>query len=128
MKQRIDRLNSLLREVISDVIRKEVRNPKIPQLLSITRVEITKDLHFARVYVGFIGDAINVKEALNALQSAAGFIATAASKQIVIRTFPNLKFVLDDSVSNQMRIEQLLADISEEQQRRPPSDDAEEPQ
>lgn len=123
-KQRIDRLNSLLREVISDVIRREIRNPKIPQLLSITRVEITKDLSFAKVFVSFIGDAINIPEAINALQSASGFIATASSKLVVMRIFPTLKFVFDDSVSKQMRIEELLHDITEEKQRRQPSDDA----
>lgn len=124
-KQRTDRLNSLLREVISAVIRTEVRNPKIPQLLSVTRVEITKDLKFAKVYISFIGDAINTSEAIKALQSASGFIGSTASKQVVMRTFPTLKFVLDDSVSKQMRIEELLANINSEAQKRTPQEDDE---
>lgn len=124
VKQRVDRLNSLLREVISDVIRREIRNPKIPQLLSVTHVEITKDLSFAKVFISFIGDTINADEAIKALQSASGFIATAASKQVIMRTFPSLKFLWDNSVDKQMRIEQLLSTISEEQQKRPPSSDA----
>lgn len=123
-KQRTERLNSLLREVIAGVIRTEVRNPKIPQLLSVTRVEITKDLSFAKVYISFIGDAINTQEAIHALQSASGFIGSAASKQVIMRTFPTLKFVLDDTVSKQMRIEELLANINaEEQNRKPVGDD-----
>ncbi len=127
-KQRTERLNSLLREVISDVIHREVRNPKIPQLLSVTHVEISKDLHFAKVYISFIGENINTTEAIHALQSASGFIAATASKMVVMRTFPNLKFVLDDTAKQHMRIEQLLADISEEKEKRTPpaSDDASE--
>ena len=50
-KQRTARLNSLLREVIAEVIQREVRNPKIPTLLAVTRVDITKDLHFAKVFI-----------------------------------------------------------------------------
>jgi ribosome-binding factor A len=121
-KQRTERLNSLLREVISGVIRTEVRNPKIPQLLSVTRVEITKDLSFAKVYISFIGEGINTQEAIHALQSASGFIGTAASKQVVMRTFPTLKFVLDDSVSKQMRIEELLTNLNAEAQNRTPTE------
>ncbi len=117
-KQRTARLNSLLREVIAEVIQREVRNPKIPTLLAVTRVDITKDLHFAKVFISFIGDKIDTKEALNALQSAAGFIGSVASKKVVMRTFPNLKFVLDDSVSHHLRIEKLLSDISAEEQQR----------
>ncbi len=122
-KQRTERLNSLLREVISEVIRREIRNPKIPQLMSITRVDITKDLSFAKVFVSFIGDDINTKEALRALQSAAGFISGVCAKKVVMRTFPQLKFVYDDSVQQHLRIEQVLSDISTEEKQRNPQVD-----
>ncbi|MCB1119463.1 MAG: ribosome-binding factor A, partial [Chlamydiia bacterium] len=56
--KRTDRLNTLLREVISDVIRKEIRNPKVSELLTVTRVEITKDLKFAKVYISVIASEI----------------------------------------------------------------------
>ena len=70
MNRRIQRLNSLLKEVISDVIRAEVKNPHLPKLITITHVEVTKDLHHAKVYVSVIGDEKTRQEALNALQSA----------------------------------------------------------
>lgn len=116
--QRTDRLNSLLKEVISDVIRKEVRNPHVNALVTITRVEITKDLHFAKVYVSVIGTPEQKAETLNALQSAAGFIAVQSSKQVVMRYFPALTFKLDDSVEKHMRIEELLGKIADERQKR----------
>lgn len=117
-KKRTARLNSLLKEVISDVIRKEVRNPHINSLLTVTRVDITSDLHYAKVYISVIGTEIEKQETLQALQSAAGFIAVNASKLVVMRYFPALTFKLDDSVDKHMRIEMLLHEIDSEQKTR----------
>ncbi len=117
-KKRTIRLNSLLKEVISDVIRKDVRNPHINALLTVTRVDITNDLHYAKVYISVIGTDVQKEETLVALQSAAGFIAVNASKQVVMRYFPQLTFKLDDSVDKHMRIESLLYEINIEQKAR----------
>jgi ribosome-binding factor A len=116
--KRTDRLNSLLKEVISDIIRTHVENPHVNALFTVTRVEITKDLHYAKVYVSVIGTAEQKKETLAALQSAAGFIAVNASKQVVMRYFPSLTFKLDDSVEKHMRIEDLLGQIKTEREQR----------
>src|SRR5665647_1450226 len=96
--QRTDRLNSLLKEVISEVIRKDVRNPHVNELVTVTRVDITKDLHYAKVFVSIIGEPAVKAETIAALQSAAGFIAVTASRKVVLRYFPELTFKLDDSV------------------------------
>lgn len=117
-KQRTDRLNSLLKEVISDVIRKDVRNPHVKELLTVTRVEITKDLHYAKVFISVIGTETEKEETLQALQTAAGFIAVTASKKVVMRYFPELTFKLDDSVDKHMRIEKLLGEITNERESR----------
>ena len=114
--RRIERVNSLLKEVISKVIQTEVKNPHIPELLTVTEVQVTKDLHYAKVFVSLIrGDK---EKALEALQSAAGFIAVKASKEVVLRYFPELKFVLDDSVEKQMHIESVIDDIRTEREGR----------
>ncbi len=117
-KKRTDRLNSLLREVISDVIKKEVHDPRVHPLITITRVEITKDLHYAKVYFSVIGGEKEKKETETALQSAAGYIGCQSSKQIVIRYFPELRFLLDEGVERHMRVETLLEEIDNEQQLR----------
>ena len=118
-KKRTDRLNSLLKEVISDVIRKDVRNPHVNELVTVTRVDITKDLHYAKVYISVIGTDAQKAETINALQSAAGFIAVQSSRQVVIRYFPALTFKLDEGVDKHMKIEQLLSDIEREKMSRP---------
>lgn len=113
-ERRIQRLNSLLKQVISDVILKEVKNPHLTRLLTITNVEITKDLQHAKVFVSVIGEEAAKKKALSLLQASAGFIAVSSSKQVVLRTFPQLTFVLDESVDRQIRIETLITRIQDE--------------
>lgn len=117
-KQRTSRLNSLLKEVISDIIRKDVRNPHVNELVTVTRVDISKDLHHAKVYISVIGSAVQKEETLEALQSAAGFIAVQSSKEVVMRYFPALSFKIDDSVEKHMRIEELLGKIAAEKDTR----------
>lgn len=117
-KQRTVRLNSLLKEVISDVIRTHVKNPSISGIITVTRVEITKDLHYAKVYISVIGTDKEKEETMHALRSAAGFIAVTASKMVVMRYFPELHFVFDDSVEKQIRIETLLKEIRDERSSR----------
>lgn len=118
MVQRTDRLNSLLKEVISEVVQRDVRNPHVNHLLSITRVEITKDLHHAKVYISVIGTQEQKEETIKALQSAAGFIAVNSSKKVTMRYFPELTFKLDDSVDKHMKIDSLLNEISAERESR----------
>ncbi len=117
-KQRTDRLNSLLKEVISEVIHRDVRNPHVTHFVTVTRVEITKDLHYAKVYISIIGTEQEKQDSIAALQTAAGFIAVNASKKVTMRYFPELTFKLDDSVEKHMRIQQLLGEISAERESR----------
>lgn len=116
--KRTDRLNSLLKEVISEVITRDVRNPHVNELITVTRVEISKDLHHAKVFVSVIGTAEVKAETIRALQSAAGFIAVNASQKVVMRYFPALTFRLDDSVDKHMRIAELLGQIAKEKESR----------
>jgi len=118
MTKRTDRLNSLLKQVISEVVTRDVRNPKVNTLVTITEVDISKDLHNARVYVSVIGTNEDKKQTLAALQSAAGFISVHASKKITIRYFPTLTFYLDSSVEEHLHIDALLEKIHDEEKHR----------
>lgn len=118
MTRRTERLNSLLKEVISEVVRKDVDNPKIPILITITEVDISKDLQHAKVMFSLIGDDNEKQECLEALQSAAGFISVLSSKKVVMRHFPSLHFKIDNSVEKHLRIEEALRKIREEDDER----------
>ena len=123
MIKRTDRLNSLLREVIAEVVMREIRDPKIAapaQLVTIKKVDITRDLRQAKVYVSMIGSDIEKRRVLKALQAAAGYISVQAAKKVVIRYFPVLTFYLDDTLENELKIHNLIEKIHEERSRRPP--------
>lgn len=122
-KNRIDRINSLLREVISDVIQKQVKNPHVNLFVSVTRVDTTTDLYHAKVYISLIGTDVEKQNVLHALESAAGFIAVQASHQVEMRHFPTLSFKLDSSAEEHFKIEKLLSDIEKERQSRAPSEE-----
>ncbi|MGM0440652.1 MAG: 30S ribosome-binding factor RbfA [Chlamydiota bacterium] len=117
--KRVDRLNTLLQEVISEVIAKEVKDPEvIGKLISVTAVEVTPDLHHAKVYISIISEAEEKELIVSALNRAAGFIATNASKKVTMRYFPNLNFILDNSVEKRMKIDKILSKIIDERESR----------
>ncbi len=120
MSKRVNRLNSLLREVISEVIHREVKNPDIHPLTTVTQVEITSDLSQAKVHISVIGSDKERQKTLSALNKAAGFIAVTSSKKMTIRTFPTLQFQIDESAEKQARIETILNQVAKERDTRPP--------
>ena len=109
--KRIKRLNSLLKEVLSEVILNEVKDPRMAPLVTVASVDISKDLHHAKVYVSIIGSDKQRRETLEALESAAGFIGVNAAKKVTMRYFPTLTFKLDTTVDEQMKIDALIEKI-----------------
>lgn len=122
-KQRTDRLNSLLKEVISEVIKRDLEHVPINELITITRVGISKDLHHAKVYFSVIGDEIDKAETLALLEDATKQITHLASRKVVMRFFPHLQFILDEGLENQLRVEELLQKISKEREQRDSADE-----
>jgi len=112
MNRRIKRINSLLKEVISEVIQMDLEHRDLPDLITITKVDTSKDLHYAKVFITIIENDLKKKQSgLNILQAAAGKIAVMASKKVSIRYFPSLTFQIDDSLDKYMEIDNLLKKI-----------------
>lgn len=112
-------MNSLLKEVIFEVIQREVRNPHINTFISVTQVDASADLHHAKVYVSMLGTDAEKAKVLAALQTAAGFIAVNAAEKVRLRYFPSLTFKLDQAAEEYTKIQKLLADIEKERLSRP---------
>ncbi|ETF37518.1 ribosome-binding factor A [Chlamydia pecorum MC/MarsBar] len=114
--RRIQKVNSLLREAIAEVILKDVQHPKISNhWITVTRVSLSKDLRFAQVYVSIMPqEKVTIQETLEALKVSAGFIACRTSKKVVLKYFPELNFHLEDIFSPQDHIESLLWKIWKE--------------
>jgi ribosome-binding factor A len=121
--KRINRLNSLLKEVITEVILQDLRNPNISKFITITYVEITKDLKHAKVGVSIIASDDEKNKTIKALNQASGFIAVHSSKKVVMRYFPKLSFELDNSVDKLMKIDSILSKINKEKDNRSNSND-----
>lgn len=109
---RVEKVNSLLREVISEVIRRELKNPKIPsEMISVTQVRVTKDLHHAKVHVSLLCADPEKEIVMKLLNKSAGFISVNASAKTQLRFFPKLTFYLDLSSERGNRIESLLSKL-----------------
>ena len=121
--KRVKRLNSLLREVISEVLQKDVKNPHIAKLTTITDVEMTADGRYAKVFITVMGTKEEEKATLDALNQAAGFISVNAAKKVVLRYFPTLEFKLDTSLEKHMKIDKILTDIKNEKEKEKISSD-----
>lgn len=113
-RRRIQRVNSLLREVISEAIRRDLKNIPIPELITITGVDTSNDLRHAKVFVSLIEEDFEKKEKLIViLNDAAGVISAIASKKVVLRYFPQLFFKLDESIEHYMQIDALLKEVEQ---------------
>jgi len=106
--KRNNRLSGEMRKVISDIIRMEVKDPRISELLSITDVKVTEDLKYAKVYISVYGD---YQPTLEALKSAKGFIRREVGKRIKMRITPELIFEKDDSIEKGFYMSSLINQV-----------------
>lgn len=105
--KRATRVAELLKQEISQIIAQDIKDPLVG-MATVTRVKLTDDLRFARVYISVVGDA-NVREnSVKGLERANGFIRTELRKRTDLRMTPELRFVLDNSADYAMNIESLL--------------------
>ena len=122
---RIQRLDDQLRDEIASLIMKgEVKDPRVNTFLSINRVEVTKDLSYAKVYVSsFLPDS-NVKLGVDGLNAAAGFIQREISKKLRLFKFPKLTFVVDEGMKAGFNMVQKLNELEREEKERSDSSEA----
>jgi ribosome-binding factor A len=110
---RLRRLESLLREKIGTMISMgEIKDPRVERLTTITEVSLSRDMGHAKVYVSRYGDAETLKDCVDALNHGAGFIQRVLAKQISLRVFPKLTFIVDESIARGFRIAAKLREIA----------------
>lgn len=104
----------MIREVVSDAISNRLNDPRIEPLTSITRVEVTADLEFAKVWVSVMGEEPAQRKTLAGLRSAVGYMQKLVAHALSIRTCPRLSFHLDQSIKKGEEtlrlIEQVMAE------------------
>ena len=104
---RMRRVDEAVREVLSDAIAKDLKDPRIG-FITVTAVKTSPDLRHARVYVSVLGDAPAREASLEGLRSAHGFLQSAIASQLSIKRTPALTFHYDESVDRGMRINELI--------------------
>lgn len=110
---RIDRLREQMKAEISDILRREMKDPRLG-FVSVTDVEMSQDLRHAKVYVSILGDEAAKRETIAALQGAVGFVRTEIGRRIRLRHTPEIVFKLDESIERGARIFELLEQIKGE--------------
>jgi ribosome-binding factor A len=110
--KRLDRVNQLIKEEISLLLQRELKDPRLG-FVSVTEVETSKDLRQARVFVSVLGGDDQWKASMAALTSARGFIRNWLRQHLDLRVTPDLDFRPDHSMEHAARIQALLRDLDQ---------------
>ncbi len=120
--RRTDRVSVLIQRELSDIIQRELKDPRVG-FCTISQVHVSTDLRYADVKVSVIGDKRQKRNSITGLKNAAGFLRREVVQRIGLRHAPELRFELDDSVDQLMRIDRLLKRIHTQEEVSSPADD-----
>lgn len=110
---RLKRVESLIRDLVSSLIMKGIiKDPRVNTLITITGVEISSDLSYAKVYVSSFESTQKMEKAAEALNHAAGFIQKNISRDLKMRVTPKLRFIVDDSIKKGFEINEKIDSLN----------------
>ena len=112
MTRRTERINELLREELSDLLRRQVKDPRLGGLVTVTEVEVSVDLRNARVFVSVMGSDEERENAFRGLEAARPFLRRELGKRLSMRRTPDLSFRRDDSLERGARLLALIEEAS----------------
>lgn len=102
-------INSEVMKAVSEIIRGEVKDPRVAPLTSVTDAEVTTDLKYATIYISVLGD--RGERTLEGLKSSSGFIRKELARRLNLRNTPELRFVLDESLAYGMKMDKLIDEV-----------------
>jgi ribosome-binding factor A len=114
MSRRTERVASTIQQELAQIIMRELNDPRLTGLPSITRVRVSPDLSVADVYMTIMGSEGQQTAAINALRHSAGLLRLKLTKQLTLRIAPFLKFHIDENLKREMNVLQLLQKVREE--------------
>lgn len=109
---RMIRINDEIQREAANIIRSEVKDPRIVSLTSVVKAEATSDLKYCKIYVSVLGDEKEKAEVMKGLKNAAGFIRHLLAERINLRNTPEIIFKLDDSLEYAIKMNKLIDEIS----------------
>lgn len=111
---RTDRISEEMKKEVSAIIQNELKDPRLPKIISVTTSEVTRDLRYAKVYISVLGDENDKKNAIQGLRSAAGFIRREIGQRLKLRYTPEILFELDNSIERGVYLNKLINDTLHE--------------
>ena len=113
MSRRMGRVNELLREELSQLVLRELKDPRVASFVTITEVNTSPDLDQARVYVSVMASAEEQKDVMMGLKSAEGFLRRTLRDRLKIRRIPTLTFELDTSMERGAQMLELIDQVTD---------------
>ncbi|MBN1855389.1 MAG: 30S ribosome-binding factor RbfA [Dehalococcoidia bacterium] len=110
MTRRIERLNKAIQQEISRLLEKDINDPRLSSLISITAVSLSEDLRHVKVYVSTIGDEADRTQVLKGFEAASGFIKKEVATNLRMRYAPDFTFTYDDSIERGNAVLQIIQD------------------
>jgi len=110
--RRINRISEEVKKVISDMLFNGLKDPRIRPMTSVTHVEVTRDLRFARVYISVLGDKDDKEETIKGIESAKGFIRKEIGNRIDLRYVPEPIIILDESIEDAIKLSKLIEEVN----------------
>ena len=107
---RIGRIDEEYRKELSQIIGYELKNPNVTGMISVTKIKVTTDLKYAKVYVSILNSK-NIKDTMDGLKKSSGFIRSELAKRVNLRNTPELIFEIDDSLEYGAKIDSILKEI-----------------
>ena len=114
MSRRTEMLASTIQKELATMMLRDLNDPRLPSIVSITRVKVSTDLSIADVYVTIMGTPGQQTAALNALKHSAGMMRTKLTKALTLRQAPFLKFHIDEGLKKELAVLDLLDQVAKE--------------
>jgi len=111
--RRPDRVAEAIREEVARFLAEGVKDPRVTGLVTVTAVDVTRDLRHARIFVSIMGTDAEKATTQEGLHSVATHLRSRVARSLQLRNAPELEFVLDASIAHAARIESLLAQIKD---------------
>ena len=108
--ERTERIEEEIKKIVSRVISQELKDPRLTGLISVTKVSVTKDLKYCKVFVSMLGTS-DVNEAMAALKSSSGLVRREIGNGVRMHSTPEVKFELDDSMEYGEKIQKMINDL-----------------
>lgn len=105
--ERTDRIEEEIKKIVSVIIDRELKDPRLDGLISVTKVAVSKDLKYCKIFVSMLGTKDN-DAAMKALESSAGYVRREVGSKIRMHTTPEIKFELDDSMEYGAHIQNII--------------------